>query len=131
MGKFSKYLLKHGKPFTISVPNGKGTIKVMFYDGYITLRSIQPGVHFGREIHITQRSWVRLLAQMARPTRLMQGPSVDRNALERKYFQGLALIEASKRAEKRERATTAGSEAQKARYARARERAQRKADASR
>lgn len=121
MGKLSKYIIKHERPFAVSVPNGKGKLTVMFYDGYVTLRSTQPGVRWGNEIHITYKAWLKLLPQLVRPTRLMEGPSFDRYRAERRHYRELAEFDAAQREEKRQR----HRDAQRRRHEAARRRSER------
>lgn len=89
MTKLGNYLRRHEKPYTLRVPNGKGMLEVMFYDGYITLHSRQPGAQFHQEIHITRRAWYQLLKkpQLKEVSRMMEGPSFDRYAAERRYYR--------------------------------------------
>ena len=90
VSKLSKYIKRHERPYNIRVKNGKGIVEILFYDGYITIRSVQPGSpHFIREIHITRSAWRRLIFSAHSPLRevsgMMEGPDFDRYRAERRY----------------------------------------------
>jgi hypothetical protein len=105
MTKLGNYLERHERPYALRVPNGKGTLEVLFYDGYVTLHSRQPGAHFRQEIHISRRAWYQLLnkPQLKEVSRMMEGPSFDRYAAERRYFREERLHQEQLRAQKAER----------------------------
>lgn len=104
MSRLSKYITAHEQPYTMSFKNGKGTIEVMFYDGYITIRSRQPGVHFNNEIHIKRKTWLKMLCpQLVKVTRMMTGPSFDRYRAERRWHRDERQHLEELRAQKRER----------------------------
>jgi hypothetical protein len=124
-----RYLRKHEKPYTLGRRNGKGVVGVMFYDGYVTIRSVQPGTSkFTQEIHITRSAWFTLVRsqQLKDATSAMEGPDFDRYRAERQYAkQEIGHLEAL-RQEKRDRKQ--GDQRQ--RYLRAKARARRRRDAN-
>lgn len=88
MSKLSKYVKTYGRPFRIRRYNGKGIVALEFNDGYVTIKSIQPGTHhFVQEIHITRKAWYGLLSdpRFKQATKMMEGPSFDRYKAERTY----------------------------------------------
>jgi len=105
LGKLDRYIAKHGHPFTFSYPNGKGTIEFLFYEGYVTIRSRQPGTTV-QEIHIHRKRWMHILwyemRDIKRVTKLMAGPSFDRYRAERRYYQEEADHVAEQREMKRQ-----------------------------
>lgn len=103
MTKLGRYIRRNQHPYTVTVKNGKGRIAVLFYDGYITIRSHQPGLHHVQEIHITRKAWFRMLPQLVKVTRLMEGPTFDRYKAERRYYRAEELHQQELRAQKRER----------------------------
>lgn len=103
MGKLSNYTRRHDHPYTVSLPNGKGTIQILFYEGYITVRSYQPGLHYATEIHVKRGAWIKLLRKAIPITRLMEGPSFDRYRAERRYYRAEEEHLAELRAQKAER----------------------------
>ena len=106
LGKLDRYCAKHEHPFTLSYPNGKGKIEFLFYEGYVTIRSRQPGTA-NQEIHIHRKRWMKILwyamRDLKKVTKLMEGPSFDRFAAERRYYRAEERHLQELRAQKAER----------------------------
>jgi hypothetical protein len=101
MSVLGRYVTKHGRPYSLRRKNGKGVMEVLFNDGYVTIRSMQPGTpHFVQEIHIVRSAWHTLVNshQLETATEAMMGPDFDRYRAERRY----AREEAQHLAEDRE-----------------------------
>jgi hypothetical protein len=124
VGKLSKYLRVHGKPYELKVENGEGVLRVEFYEGYVVLVSRQPGVRFRQEVALTRSAWHSLLSRVAKPTRLMEGPDFDRNQALREAYQAEQLLLTEKREMKRTRDLEAKTIAQRRRYQQAKARRQ-------
>jgi hypothetical protein len=103
LSRLAAYTKKHQRPYTLRAKNGKGEIQILFYDGYITIRSFQPGLHYATEIHIKRKAWIKLLTTAVKVTRIMEGPSFDRYRAERRYYREEAKFDAELRAQKRQR----------------------------
>lgn len=105
MSKLGRYLRKHERPYALRVPNGKGTLEVWFYDGYVTIYSRQPGAQYEQQIHITRKAWYALLnkPQLKEVSRMMEGPSFDRYKAERRYYREEAQHLEALRRQKAER----------------------------
>jgi hypothetical protein len=131
MGKLSKFIQVYHRPLRARVPNGCGRVEVDFYEGYVVIRSHQPGVRLANEIAVTRTAWIELLTKMAKPTRLMEGPDFDRNQSEREYLATLALLEKQSKASKREHQEERHREAKRRRYLAAKTRSHRSGDATR
>jgi hypothetical protein len=131
MGRLSKYIRKHHKPFGLSVRNGQGRIKVEFYEGYVVVVSRQPGVRFQQEVAITRSAWYALLRRASGPTKMMEGPDFDRYQAERESYALEQVILVEKRERKKLEDLAAKKVAQRARYLRAKARARKKSSASR
>ena len=62
-------------------------MEVQFNDGYVTIRSMQPGTpKFIQEVHITRSAWNTLVRsqQLETATEAMAGPDFDRYRAERR-----------------------------------------------
>lgn len=116
MGVLSKYLRKHQRPYEVKVRNGKGYFKVQFYEGYVVLRSYQPGVRWAQEIALTRSAWYVLLRTVGDPTRKMEGPDFDQNQALREAYQNELLILTEKRERKRAEDLEAKAIAQRRRF---------------
>ena len=127
---FAKYIKKHGKPFSLRIPNGKGKLTLMFYDGHVTLRSRVPGVRFRQEINMTHSAWVKLLKASVAPTKRMSGPNFDADDAMRTYLAAEAQYQAERKAERRGLDQKAHEARKRARYRRAKARARRRAAGS-
>lgn len=105
MTRLGRYIRKHERAYALRVPNGKGQISILFHDGYVTIRSYQPGRHYVQEIYVTRRAWYQLLnkPQLKEVSRMMEGPSFDRYEAERRYYQEEEQHLAELREQKRER----------------------------
>lgn len=125
MGKLSQYIRTRGRPYELKVENGQGVLTVQFYEGYVVLVSRQPGVRFHHEVAVTRSAWLALLSQVAKATRLMEGPDFDRNQASREAYQAEQLLLTEKREMKKVRDLEAASIAQRQRYLRAKARRQR------
>jgi len=125
MGKLTKFIRKHGRPYELSAKNGEGTVRLQFYEGYVVLVSRQPGVRFRQEVALTRSAWWALMKQVSKPTVLMQGPDFDRNQAERESYQAELVRLSEKRLRKREEVVAAKKAAQKRRYAAAKARGRR------
>jgi len=123
MGALSKYIRKHSKPFGLSVRNGRGQLRVQFYEGYVVIVSRQPGARFHQEIAVTRTAWYALLRSASGPTKMMEGPDFDRNQAERESYAAELLLLTEKRLRKREEDVAAKKAAQRRRYLRAKARA--------
>ena len=100
-------MAKHERPDELIYDNGKGELGIQFHDGYITLRSQQPGSSkFIQEIHITKELWWNLLwyqmREIKETTKLMEGPSFDRYRAERRVYREEAQHLADMREQKRQ-----------------------------
>jgi hypothetical protein len=125
MGKLSKFIRHRGRPYELSSPNGEGTVRIQFYEGYVVLISSQPGLKFRQEVAITRSAWWRLMKQVSKPTVLMQGPDFDRYVAERESYQAELLRLSEKRVRRREEVLEAKRAAQRRRYESAKKRPKR------
>lgn len=106
MSILGKYVRTYGYPYSIRRKNGKGVMEVQFHDGYVTIRSLQPGSSkFLQEIHIVRGAWCSLMesSQLETATEAMTGPDFDRYRAERRYYREEALFLEELRAQKAER----------------------------
>ena len=106
MSKLNAYIRAYGRPFRLQRKNGKGIIRIYFYDGYVTIKSIQPGARqFDREIHIVRSAWDSLInsPKLDSVTAMMEGPDFDRYRAERVYAREESRHLDELRAQKRER----------------------------
>lgn len=105
MSKLGTYLRRNEHPFELRAKNGKGIIKILFTDGYVTIKSIQPGSQpWVQEIHITRSAWYKLLlGGLIRVSKLMAGPDFDRYKAERIYARREQAHLQALREEKRQR----------------------------
>ena len=101
MSKLAAYMAKHERPFTVTEKNGKGEIRILFYPGYITIQSTQPGLHYVQEIHLTRKCWWRLLRRNIIGVSRFMDENFDRYQAERKYYRAEAEHLADQREMKR------------------------------